>query len=64
MEINLKPTLDRIIDSFFRETREKFRNCHRLWVRDDFGLMIKQAEDLEKSVRSFIAFLKRSHKKR
>jgi hypothetical protein len=60
----MKPTLDRIIDSSFRNMREKFRDCHRLWVKGELVLMIAQAEELDKSLKSFIRVIKEKEGKR
>ena len=57
-----RTTPDTWIDTSYRCLREQVRDSIRSWAKGERGLQIEQLERAEKSLHSFIDFLKRQEK--
>lgn len=57
-------TLDCWVDLSMRQMRQKYRNMFNAWVGNDINGIMKEAEDIRKSLGEFIDHLKREEKER
>ncbi len=60
--MNNRTTFDTWIDTSYRCLREQIRDSIRAWMKGERGLQVQQLQKAEKTIHSFIDFLKRQEK--